>query len=331
MRLGDEAVGGLRIALEFGADQGRTVRGVGQRAPHTHVAKGHMPSVKAQVRGADAGRTTLLVVRLILQQRQQDGRDDPLRQIRRARPEPKRARVVVAHRHEAHAFTGHAPPVPVRVGPQREASRNALHHLVRPRAHSRLTVHVTHPARPVFLLQARKARRLSQLELSLRLGVSQRHVSFVECGRARPGRELLLEWLRELDVPLSLRNETMLKAGYAPAYSASRLDAPELAQANEALVQLLRAHDPKPAMVMDAEWNVLHMNRGGVWLAMTLMPWAAGLPAGTPFNMLDLLAHPEGFTRSMVNLPEVAPAMLQRLGDETARRSCLRLPSPPHH
>ena len=155
-------------------------------------------------------------------------------------------------------------------------------------------------------------------ELSLRLGVSQRHVSFVECGRARPGRELLLEWLRELDVPLSLRNETMLKAGYAPAYSASRLDAPELAQANEALVQLLRAHDPMPAMVMDAEWNVLHMNRGGVWLAMTLMPWAAGLPAGTPFNMLDLLAHPEGFTRSMVNLPEVAPAMMLRLREETA-------------
>jgi transcriptional regulator with XRE-family HTH domain len=171
---------------------------------------------------------------------------------------------------------------------------------------------------PVILLQARKARRLSQLELSLRLGVSQRHVSFVECGRARPGRELLLEWLRELDVPLSLRNETMLKAGYAPAYSASRLDAPELAQANEALVQLLRAHDPMPAMVMDAEWNVLHMNRGGVWLAMTLMPWAAGLPAGTPLNMLDLLAHPEGFTRSMVNLPEVAPAMMLRLRDETA-------------
>ena len=170
---------------------------------------------------------------------------------------------------------------------------------------------------PVILLQARKARRLSQLELSLRLGVSQRHVSFVECGRARPGRELLLEWLRELDVPLSLRNETMLKAGYAPAYSASRLDAPELAQANEALVQLLRAHDPMPAMVMDAEWNVLHMNRGGVWLAMTLMPWAAGLPAGTPFNMLDLLAHPEGFTRSMVNLPEVAPAMMLRLREET--------------
>lgn len=159
---------------------------------------------------------------------------------------------------------------------------------------------------PITLQQARKARRLSQLELSMRVGVSQRHVSFVENGRARPSRELLLDWLQELDAPLVVRNAAMLQAGYAPAYGAAPLTDPALAQANEAMIQLLQAHDPMPALVIDAKWNLLHINKGGHWLAATLMPWAAQLPANTPMNMLDMLAHPEGFTRQMVNLHEVA-------------------------
>ena len=167
-------------------------------------------------------------------------------------------------------------------------------------------------------MQARKARRLSQLELSLRMGVSQRHVSFVESGRAKPSRALLMSWLQELDAPLVVRNAAMLQAGYAPAYSADPLGAPSLAQANEALVQLLRAHDPMPAMVLDAQWNLLHSNQGGKWLAATLMPWAADLPQDTPINMLDLLAHPEGFTSRMVNLDEVGPALLAHLRDDAS-------------
>lgn len=168
------------------------------------------------------------------------------------------------------------------------------------------------------LKQARKARRLSQLELSLRVGVSQRHVSFVESGRARPSRDLLLAWLQELDAPLAVRNAAMLQAGYAPAYSAAPIGDPSLAQAHEALVQLLAAHDPMPALVLDAQWNLLQMNRGGRWLAATLLPWTADLPPGQPVNMLDLLAHPEGFTRSMRNLAEVGPALLAHLRDDAS-------------
>ena len=168
------------------------------------------------------------------------------------------------------------------------------------------------------LQQTRKARRFSQLELSLRLGVSQRHVSFVESGRAKPSRELLLAWLQELEAPLVLRNEAMLQAGYAPVYTAAPLDDPALAQANEALVQLLHAHDPMPAMVMDAQWNVLHFNQGAQWLVGTLMPWVAALPEGTPANLLDLLLDPEGFTKSLLNLAEVAAPMLAHLRDASA-------------
>ena len=65
--------------------------------------------------------------------------------------------------------------------------------------------------------------------------------------------------------------------------------------------------------MMDAAWNVLRMNRGSRWLAETLLPWAADMPADAPINMIDLLAHPDGFTRHMLNLDEVGPALLAHM------------------
>lgn len=174
------------------------------------------------------------------------------------------------------------------------------------------------PTLSLTLQQARKSRRFSQLELSLRLNVSQRHISFVESGRAKPSRELLLAWLQELDASLRVRNEALLQAGYAPVYSAAPLNAPALAQASEALQQLLKAHDPMPAMIIDAHWNVLNFNAGARWLMNTLLPWAADLPATMPVNMLDLLAHPDGLAGQMLNLAEKAPAMLAQLREEVA-------------
>lgn len=176
---------------------------------------------------------------------------------------------------------------------------------------------------PITLQRARKSRRLSQLELSLRVGVSQRHVSFVESGRARPSRELLMSWLHELETPLAVRNAALLQAGYAPAYGAAPLSDPVLMQANEALAQLLQAHDPAPALVMDAQWNVLRMNRGAKWLAVTLMPWVADLANDTPINLLDMLIHPDGATKLMVNLSEVGPTHLSQLRAEAAAQPSL--------
>ncbi|PSR16304.1 XRE family transcriptional regulator [filamentous cyanobacterium CCP3] len=173
------------------------------------------------------------------------------------------------------------------------------------------------------LRQVRKARRLSQLDLSLRLGVSQRHVSFVESGRARPSRELLLAWLQELDAPLVVRNEVMLQAGYAPIYTAAPLDDPVLEQVNSALDHLLCAHDPMPALVIDEHWNLLRLNRGGQWLATTLMPGAADLPNHAPINLLDLLADSEGFAKPIVNLEEVGPPLLAHLRHEAAVQPAL--------
>lgn len=173
------------------------------------------------------------------------------------------------------------------------------------------------------LRQARKVQRLSQLELSLRLGVSQRHISFVESGRAQASRELLLAWLQELDAPLVLRNEILLQAGYAPVYSATPLQDPALGEINQALDQLLSAHDPMPALVIDAQWNLLQLNRGGQWLAATLLPWIADLAPAAPMNLLDLLIHPEGLLKPVINLGEVGPVLLARLRQEAVAQPAI--------
>jgi transcriptional regulator with XRE-family HTH domain len=171
---------------------------------------------------------------------------------------------------------------------------------------------------PDTLKHARQARRLSQLELSMRVGVSQRHLSFVESGRANPSRQLLMAWLQELDAPLAVRNAAMLQAGYAPAYSAAPLNDPALAFESDALSQLLKSHEPQPALVIDAHWNLVRLNQGAQWLAATLTPWTAELPEGTTLNMLDLLVHPQGFASRMLNLDEVGPTLLSHLRDEAS-------------
>jgi transcriptional regulator with XRE-family HTH domain len=176
---------------------------------------------------------------------------------------------------------------------------------------------------PSILQTVRKACRLSQLELSMQLNVSQRHISFVESGRAKPSRELLSAWLKALGAPLVLQNQIMLQAGYAPSYSAAALDDPSLAQAQHAIEQLLSAHDPMPALVIDAQWNLLHLNQGAKWLAATLMPDLIHLNNGSALNLLDLLVHPDGISKFMINLHEVGPAMLTHLRHEATTQPAL--------
>lgn len=162
------------------------------------------------------------------------------------------------------------------------------------------------------LQQVRRAKRVSQLELSMRMGVSQRHVSFVESGRAKPSRDLLMAWLEELGAPLAVRNAALLQAGFAPVYSAAPWGHPSLSEAHEALERLLQAHDPMPAFVLDADWNLLQLNRGAQWLVRSLIPQLKDVP----MNLLDLLVHPEGFAKNMLNLHEVGPSLLGHLRED---------------
>src|SRR6478752_9659937 len=107
----------------------------------------------------------------------------------------------------------------------------------------------------------RSRRRLSQLDLALEAGVSTRHLSFVETGRARPSEQMVLHLAEQLDVPLRERNRLLLAAGYAPVYAQRELDEPELAPVKQALDQLLKAHEPFPAVVIDRSSTLIAANR----------------------------------------------------------------------
>src|SRR5204863_1129747 len=110
----------------------------------------------------------------------------------------------------------------------------------------------------------RAQRRVSQLDLAVEAGVSSRHVSFIETGRAQPSREMVLMLARVLDVPLRDRNELLMAAGYAAMYRATDLGAPALEQARRALDFMLRQQEPYPAIVVDRAWNLLKANNGAV-------------------------------------------------------------------
>src|SRR5215469_4341684 len=106
----------------------------------------------------------------------------------------------------------------------------------------------------------RERRMVSQLELALRAEVSARHLSFVETGRSRPTSEMILRLAHQLNVPLRERNVLLLSGGYAPVFPANRLGDPPMRAVNEAIEHVLRAHEPYPAVVVDATWHLVASN-----------------------------------------------------------------------
>jgi transcriptional regulator with XRE-family HTH domain len=160
----------------------------------------------------------------------------------------------------------------------------------------------------------RRRRRLSQLDLALEAGVSARHLSFVETGRSKTSREMVLHLAEQLDVPLRDRNHMLLAAGFAPAYEERAIDAPEMAPVREALDRVLAGHEPYPAVVVDRWWNLVAANRS---IALFTDDAAAHLLA-PPVNVLRLALHPDGLARRVVNLAEFRAHLLDRLHRQVA-------------
>jgi transcriptional regulator with XRE-family HTH domain len=160
----------------------------------------------------------------------------------------------------------------------------------------------------------RRRRSLSQLELALEADVSSRHVSFLETGRARPSREMVLRLAEQLDVPLRERNSLLLAAGYAPVYSESGLDAAPLAAVRAAIRQLLTAHEPYPALVVDRHWQLVDANASVAMLLAEVRPDLLAPPA----NVLRVSLHPEGLAPAIVNLGEWRAHLLGRLRRQIA-------------
>ncbi len=165
------------------------------------------------------------------------------------------------------------------------------------------------PAVGALLRDWRLRRRRSQLDLALDARVSPRHLSFVESGRARPSRGLLLSLGDVLDLPLRERNRLLLAAGFAPHFPEHRLASPVLAGARDAVERLLDAHAPFPALAVDRHWNLQLANRP----AQRLLSGVAEHLRSPVANMLRISLHPEGLAPLIDNLGEWRRHLLARL------------------
>jgi transcriptional regulator with XRE-family HTH domain len=166
-------------------------------------------------------------------------------------------------------------------------------------------------SRPVgeLLRTWRQRRSLSQLDLALRAEVSARHVSFMETGRSKPSREMLLHLAEELDIPLRERNALLVAGGFAPVYSETGLDQPELDAAREAVDLVLTGHEPYPALAVDRYWTLVAANSAVGLLLEGVSPELLQ----PPVNVLRLSLHPEGLAPHIANLAQWRNHVLGRL------------------
>jgi transcriptional regulator with XRE-family HTH domain len=172
---------------------------------------------------------------------------------------------------------------------------------------------------PSLCRQWRRFRKLSQLDLALAADVSQRHVSWLETGRSKPSREMVLRLSDAMEIPLRERNLLLRAAGYAPVYGESGLDEPAMQPVLKALKRILDHHEPLPAVVVDRLWNVRMQNR-----AAERLLGAGGEPGAMPeevavddaLNLALLTVHPQGLRRFIVNWDEVMPSFVRRLRNE---------------
>ena len=167
-----------------------------------------------------------------------------------------------------------------------------------------------------LLRQWRAQRGLSQLELSVEAGVSSRHLSFVETGRAQPSREMVLLLARTLDVPLRDRNDLLVAAGFAPVYRRTDLQSPAMAHVRRALDFILRQQEPYPALVLDRHWNVLQANEGSARVQAHFLDVPAVAALGAP-NAMRLMFHPHAFRPFIVNWEATAASLIQWLHRDT--------------
>jgi transcriptional regulator with XRE-family HTH domain len=165
--------------------------------------------------------------------------------------------------------------------------------------------------RPVgaLLREWRQRRRYSQLALAFDAEISPKHLSFVESGRAKPSREMLMHLAERLEVPLRERNVLLLSGGFAPVFRERSLEHQDLASVRHAIDVVLAGHEPYPALAIDRHWNLVAANKA---VAPLLVGAAASL-LKPPTNVLRLSLHPDGLAPRIVNLAQWRAHLFARL------------------
>ena len=161
----------------------------------------------------------------------------------------------------------------------------------------------------------REQRGFSQLELAGRTDVSQRHLSFLELGRASPSREMVGRLAAALDMPLRQHNALLLAAGFAPEWRQRDLAAPDLAEVASALDYMLAQQEPYPAVVVDRHWNLLKTNAAAVRLVEFLV---GPIAPGTPINLADALVAPNVLRPHLTNWSEVVRHFIRSVEADAA-------------
>jgi transcriptional regulator with XRE-family HTH domain len=179
-----------------------------------------------------------------------------------------------------------------------------------------------------LLRQWRDLRNFSQLDLALTSQVSQRHISFLESGRAKPSQEMVLQLATVLEIPLRQQNLLLSAAGFTPIHTETDLSAPEMTPVRKAIDLILHQHEPYPAFVVDRYWNLLLTNQGATRLLDRFIVGGAS-PLENPerlqtlfyrdgkINILRVMLHPQGLRPFIVNWESCANHLLQRLHRET--------------
>lgn len=165
-----------------------------------------------------------------------------------------------------------------------------------------------------LLRQWRARRRLSQLALAIEAEISTRHLSFIETGRARPSRPMLVRLAETLALPLRETDELMLAAGFSPA-STSRVPAVDPSSSIEAPLQmLLEGHEPYPALAIDRYWTIRKANNA-------VAPLLAGIAPellAPPLNAVRISLHPGGLAPRIVNFGVWRAHLVGRLKRQVA-------------
>jgi transcriptional regulator with XRE-family HTH domain len=155
----------------------------------------------------------------------------------------------------------------------------------------------------------RRRRGMSQLDLAVATHVSTKHISFVETGRSRPSRQLLVHLADALTMPLRERNRLLLAAGFAPPHRERPFHDRAMQPLREALGRLLAAHEPNPALVLNAHWELVAANAAAEVLWDGIDPTLLT----PPINMLRLATHPDGLPRISTATPVCSRPLLTRL------------------
>jgi transcriptional regulator with XRE-family HTH domain len=170
-----------------------------------------------------------------------------------------------------------------------------------------------------LIKQWRDRRSLSQLDLALTSKVSQRHISFLESGRANPSQEMVLKLATVLEIPLRHQNLLLSMAGFAPIYTETDLSDPEMTSICKALDFILRQQEPYPAIVIDRYWNLLLANKGATRLLNIFIDpdkLQTLFCIDGKINLMRVTFHPQGLRSFIANWEELAQYLLQRVHRE---------------